>query len=402
MSAAPTHDSIVGDFIDSGKGIFTGGPPGHAEEWIGLGRPGNSRTLGRVAFCVLLGWLPLAVITAVQSGMLGDISLSSFISDVAVHVRSLLVVPLLVCAEDVILPRLNSIANQFVSSGVVRGESLRRFAQARASTIALRDAMSAEIVVIVLAYATTFAAMQLLPAFAYPAWQIMSWRDDTAFAPAGWWHICVSIPLLLVLLYGWFWRLFLWARFLVLTSRLDLHLVPSHPDRAAGLQFIGLSVSVFSVLAFAFGAIVAGTAANQVLRAGAAPPDLKYVALSVAVFSVALFCAPMLAFYLKLLRSWRAGFSSYGALARDVGERFEAKWLIAARRPTVAALEATDFSATTDLYSIAANVYAMRLVPISLASVGLLAAAAALPFLPVFLMTVSLPQLLERLVGLLF
>jgi len=37
----------------------------------------------------------------------------------------------------------------------------------------------------------------------------------------------VSLPLLLVLFFGWLWRLFLWVRFLWCLSRLDLHLIPA-------------------------------------------------------------------------------------------------------------------------------------------------------------------------------
>ncbi len=56
------------------------------------------------------------------------------------------------------------------------------------------------------------------------------------FSLAGWWHLLVSLPLLLILFFGWIWRLALWARFLFLMSRLNLRLIPAHPDNVGGLK----------------------------------------------------------------------------------------------------------------------------------------------------------------------
>ena len=60
------------------------------------------------------------------------------------------------------------------------------------------------------------------------------------------------LPLLLLGL-GWLWRLYLWGRFLWQLSRLDLRLVPAHPDQTAGLKFVGYAVRAFALLGFAWG-----------------------------------------------------------------------------------------------------------------------------------------------------
>src|SRR5207302_1329448 len=56
-----------------------------------------------------------------------------------------------------------------------------------------------------------------------------------------------------------------------------------------------------------------------------------------------------------------------------------------------------DFSATTDLYQIVANVYAMRFVPVDFKSLLMLAGATLLPFLPVALLEMPLDALVTRL-----
>ena len=77
--------------------------------------------------------------------------------------------------------------------------------------------------------------------------------------------------LLFLLLLGWFWRVGLWARFLWLMSRLELKLVPSHPDGAGGLGFLSTSLEAFLPLAFGFGVLGAGPVLNFVVHRGASP-----------------------------------------------------------------------------------------------------------------------------------
>jgi hypothetical protein len=77
----------------------------------------------------------------------------------------------------------------------------------------------------------------------------------------------------------------------------------------------------------------------------------------------------------------------------------EARWLN--HGATQEALDANDFSATTDLYSIVSNAYAANLVPVSLRNLLAVAAGALLPFVPVVLASVSPQVLLEKLTGIL-
>jgi hypothetical protein len=117
-----------------------------------------------------------------------------------------------------------------------------------------------------LAYAMIAGLIALFPVDQLPAWHRIGDAAALSYSAAGWWHAFVSLPLLLLLLLGWIWRLCLWSRFLWLVSRLDLHLIPAHPDHAAGLIFVGHSLRALSVLALALGTILAGGAANNLLH----------------------------------------------------------------------------------------------------------------------------------------
>ncbi|MGN6149295.1 MAG: hypothetical protein ACTHPD_12195, partial [Rhizomicrobium sp.] len=115
------------------------------------------------------------------------------------------------------------------------------------------------------------------------------------------------------------------------------------------------------------------------------------------VLVAALFLGPLLVFVRKLMAAWRWGIFEYGALARGLGRQMEKKWI--GQTASAEALDANDFSATTDLYSIAANVYGMTLFPVSLANLIILFVATILPFVPVILMSVSPDVLFQKLTG---
>jgi hypothetical protein len=169
----------------------------------------------------------------------------------------LIALPALVLAEIVVAPRLQKIAQHFVETGLITAEDRPRFDAAISSTRRLKNSFGAVIVLVLLAWGLVPLLLLAKPTPELLAWQ-SSAEGRSLFSPAGWWHLLVSMPLLLFVLLGWVWRLLLWTRFLWRVSRLDLQLVPAHPDRAAGLMFVAHSLRVCSMLGFAVGAIVAG------------------------------------------------------------------------------------------------------------------------------------------------
>jgi len=210
----------------------------------------------------------------------------------------------------------------------------------------------------------------------------------------------VSTPVLIILLLGWLWRIVLWSRFLWLVSRLNLCVMPAHPDGAGGLKFLGFSTQSFSVLACAIGAIIAGAIANRVTHDGASLFSFRYLIVGFDIFCLIFFVSPLLVFSNKLMETWRRGSRQYGALARYIGRELEKKWLN--REVGSEVLEANDFSATIDFYAVAANACTINIVPVAMRNILILAAGAVLPFVPVLLVAVPPSVLVQKLAGLLF
>jgi hypothetical protein len=385
----------------SDEDLFDGGPPLRWQRSLGLVRPGDSRSVRRAQLVMLVGWVPPALLAAVQAFAMRDEAAKSFFYDFAVYARFLVAAPLLILAEPDCIPRLGGIARHFLDAGLVREPDTARFAAAVASTRRLLDSTTADFVAVLIAYVLVVALIVNAAPGEVPAWYVAGGAGHMAFSPAGWWHTLVSLPLLLVLFIGWLWRVLLWGRFLWLMARFDLLLIPSHPDHVGGLKFVGSSLRGFRLLGLALGAIAAGTAANRAVYQGASPLAFKHVAVGLVVFVLVLSAGPLTVFVRKLRAAKRRGTFEYGALGCALGRQFEQKWLGRAGGVDESALDAPDFSATTDLYQVVSNVYEMNSLPFDLKSLGEPVVATLLPFVPVALMAVPLDVVIESIAKLL-
>jgi hypothetical protein len=382
-----------------GQGLFDEGPPQQFQIRLGLIRHGRLHAARRAILVAFAGWVPLLVLSAIQGALFHNGDFASFITDYGAIARSLIAAPVLVLAEAATAPRLSAIAHHFSDVGLIAPNDLPAFRHAVASTYRLRDFLELEIAIFVIAFAATAILGLSIPLRFFPHWHLAGDGRALALSAAGWWDTLISTPLLVVLLLGWLWRLGLWTRFLWLTSRLDLRLISAHPDGAGGLGFVGLSLVPLSVVAFALGAIIAGTVANRVLHDNLSILEFRYVVPIFAGLIVLLFSGPLLVFSDKLLRASHRGVFQYGALSRAVGRQMETRWLN--QNATPEALDVNDFSATTDLYAIVSNVYSMNLVPATLKNLAVVALGALLPFVPVVLAAVSPEVLIQKLTGIL-
>jgi hypothetical protein len=188
---------------------------------------------------------------------------------------------------------------------------------------------------------------------------------------------------------------FLWARFLWLMSRLKLRLIPSHPDHAGGLMFLGDSLRAFWPVSFALGAVVAGQVANRITHYGESLATFKHIAIGLVVFELILFAGPLALFIGKLRETRRRGDFEYGALVGEVGLQFERDCLNRERGGYEEGPNAQDFSSAANIYGIVANVYGMKDLPFGLRNLGLLITVALLPFTPVALMVMPLAEIIK-------
>ena len=357
----------------------------------------------RLVVFTLLTWLPLLLLSTLEGQAWGSRTVVPFLLDIEVHVRFLVALPLLVVAELVVHRRMRPLLQQFRERNLIPENAIGRFEAAIASAFRLRNSILAEVMLIAVVYGFGILVVwRLYVALDTVTWYATPSADGAKLSLAGLWYGYVSLPIFQFLLCRWYFRLFIWARFLWQVSRIELSLVATHPDQSGGLSFISGQIYAFSVLAVAHGALLAGNLANRIFFVGAALTQFKVEIASVVVFLLCVVLGPLLVFSPQLARVKRQGLREYGTLATRYVREFDAKWLrggAAADEPLVGS---GDIQSLADLAGSYEVVRTMHLVPIKRDDVLRLVVATLAPIVPLALTMMSFEELLKTLFGVLF
>jgi hypothetical protein len=354
----------------------------------------------RLVAITLVAWLPLLVLATLGSSA-GTTGRLSFLRDVEVHVRFLVALPILVAAELIVHLRIRPVVRRFVERGIISLQDLPRFDSAIESAVRLRNSVPVECGLLLFVYTVGLWVWNSRIALDTATWYALPggrWH----LTPAGFWYVFVSIPILQFILLRWYMRFFIWYRFLWQVSRLNLHLVPTHPDRCAGLAFLGKSAYAFGPILFAQGAMLAGVIASRVLYRGESLLSFKLQAGGFVAFFVLAILGPLLMFTPRMARTKRKGLADYGLLAQRYVDSFEQRWVIEDSAPSEELLGAADIQSLADLGNSYAMVREMRSVPFGLEDISRLAAATAAPLLPLALTIFSLEELIIRIIKVVF
>ena len=355
--------------------------------------------LRRIAIFIGIAWLPLAILCLLRFALTGDAAAWTFFTDFGAYARFLVAAPVLILADYITLPRLEANVRHLMQSQLVAEEDQPRLKQLVASSRRLSAGVWPSTISVLVVYAVVLVMALTLPRGTFPPWHRL---DDHHLSAAGFWHFFISVPMVIGLILSWLWRLGLWIRFLLVVSHLSLQLIPAHPDRAAGLQFLSHSPRSFIPVAFAIGAITAGSLADQVFHKGYSPIDHPATPIATAIVVTLVLMCPPLIFGRVLLHAWHHGVFTYGELARRMGSAFEGKWMAPDRVVDRKTLELPDFSSTTDLYSVVAYAFDMQPFLFDYRIAVMIAIATLIPFAPIWLSVVPAKTILDHLVGLLF
>lgn len=171
-------------------------------------------------------------------------------------------------------------------------------------------------------------------------------------------------------------------------SRLALHLLPTHPDRAGGLGFVGNSAYAFEPLLFAQGALLAGLLANRIFYEGQSLLAFKVDAIGFVLLVVLIILGPLCMFSPHLVQAKRQGQREYGLLATRHAQEFDRKWIRGGAPPGEELVGNPDVSSWADLDIEYAVIRELRPLPFGLEAVTRLVAVAAAPLLPLTLTVV--------------
>ena len=354
----------------------------------------------RVLVITLVAWLPLVVLSAVEGHLFGTESLT-FLHDIETHVRFLVALPALILAELMVQHRLRPAVNLFVERGIIRPEDRPRFDVAIERAMRVRNSLTLELALFLLVYTVGIWIWRNEVALGGPTWYRVPEGAGMRLTLAGYWLSFVSLPIFQFILLRWYLRLGIWFLFLWRVSRLNLRLLPAHPDRAGGIGFLGGNSFAFSPILFAQGALLAGFIASRIFYEGQSLSSFKAIIAGLVGFCVVSILGPLTMFTSLLSRTKGAGMREYGTMATTYVSDFDQKWLRGGGDGE-AILGATDIQSLADLGSSYKGVDEMRPVPFSLNDTIRLAVAVVVPILPLILTIMPLEELVTRLFKLIF
>jgi hypothetical protein len=213
-----------------------------------------------------------------------------------------------------------------------------------------------------------------------------------------------SLTLFRFLVFRGVWRLAVWTWFLWRVSRLHLHLIPGHPDRAGGLGPLEGVHERFTPLVAALSVLESASLAESIATGSLTISAVYPWLMMVLLVDGALFLGPLLVFTDKLWAARTKGVGLYTGLAARYVTEFEAKWTgdnVPAGEPL---LGTSDIQSLADLANAVSVVKGMRWITVGPRLLTMIMIAAVAPLTPLLLFRYPITELAQkffsRLVGL--
>jgi hypothetical protein len=379
--------------------LLLGGPLHWLGCRLGLVR-GGTNTIRLGLFLGILAWGVLVLVGLLQG--LGHKIFS--LAVIGGHVRLLLAIPLFFTCETWVFPRMAEFVRNIVASGLVSETGLPALASEIHRIGHMKDSWLAEVLMLLAAFMAP-----MLDTFGILPGRTGSW--ETILAQAGGrlnlanvWYLGFCLPLFRFLTLRWFWRLGLWWYFLMRVEKLELHLVPTHPDGVAGLGFLGIVHEHFTPLIMAISVIYSSSFAENIIS-GAMAFETIYPLLPMVLLLVAvLFIGPLFIFSRKLWICKVTGLNEYMAMASHYVSAFDRKWIRDLAASGESQLGTSDIQSLADLTNSVRVVRDMRWIIADQSLVIALAVPVILPLLPLVFLKYPVNQLamwlLQTLTGL--
>lgn len=348
----------------------------------------------------LIAWLPLLILSAYDGQLLRSATGTSFLRDYSAHIRLLAALPLFLIAGRVAEARIRPTLQQFITRQLVPPASMERFKASVASAFRLGDSVLADLLVIALIYAVDlFVVRRTDYAAQAAAWYSNPSSSGPVLTIGGFYYAYVSLPILQFIVLRWYYRLFIWGRFMRQTARLRLRLVPTHADRVGGLGFLIVGTQAFTFFAMAHGMLLTGWLATPVLVARTPLPEFKAEIVAVVVFVLLLTVSPLVSYLPVLARTKRRGIIEYGALATRYIREFDDKWVHGGANAEEPLIGSADIQSLADMGNSYGVIQDMRSLPITPQMVVGFGIATLLPVAPLLLTLMPLSEILKKLAG---
>jgi hypothetical protein len=372
--------------------LVRGGPFYRAQVALKLVDPETWNVGRRILFAICITWLPLVLIRLAHNPR----GIMQMLLDYRIDARLLIAGPALFLAEPIMESRFRMLIDHIRESHLLMGADLAKMYAILAGLRRYRDSILPELVILLIVVGRAVSSYGYIASESIGDLAFQS-PTGTHLTPAGWYMMLVSAPFFQFVALVVVWKWLLWIVFAFQLSRLNLRLVPSHPDENGGLGFLSISTQAFVPIAFAWAAVIGASFRNDILNNGKHLANFKGpgIAFVVIVFAVALL--PLLFFVPKLLPLRRKGILEYSTIGHMQSTAFHDRWVIHGEENRDEIIAAPEISTLCDYNSAYTNVEDMYPIPVDKEALMGLALSIAIPALPVILAEIPIATVLQDL-----
>jgi hypothetical protein len=364
--------------------------------WLGrrLGFVKGTNTFRLGLALGLFSWGILIFLVLIHGYFLQSFSLTY----IGVHVRLIIAIPLFFLAETWVLPRMSEFIRNIVDSGLITETDLPHLSADIRRIEKLKDPWILEILLVLAAF--------IIPMFfKLPG---MTGAQDSIDKIMGigslwtkYWYLYFCLPLIRYLTLRWAWYLILWWYFLWRVQKLKLNLIPTHPDRSAGLGYLEVVQMHFAPLILASSAIFATAFAENISSGVMKFQALYHLVPTIILIYAVIFICPLYIFSNKLWKTKVKGLNEYMVMAHHYVDAFDQKWLRGQNPAGEEQLGTGDIQSLADLNNSVNTINAMRIIPTSRKLIISFAVISIIPMLPLLLLKYPLLQIVGTLLNIL-
>jgi hypothetical protein len=352
----------------------------------------------RMFVVTMIVWLPLLLLSMKDGVTFSGVQIP-FFYDLDTHVRFLGSLNLLIAAELFAHQLIGLIMQQFPERDLISLQDRPAFSESISSTLRLRDSAVVEFLLLIFVFTAGHWVWNRYSILDVTTWYSFVVDGKSQVSLAGYWYAFVSLPIFQFILMRWYFRIFIWYRFLWKISRLNLQLNSLHPDRAGGFGFMGRSVFAFVPVLLAHTVLLSGMIANRIWHEGAVVTSFTSEIIGILFFLILLVFLPLTFFLPQMIRTKKTGVLSYGAIALRYVNDFRRKWIDPNLKDNKNMLGSSDIQSLADLSNSFQVQGGMGLMPFNHKTIILLVIVISLPLFPLVLTMIPLESILAKMIS---
>ncbi|MBZ7924575.1 hypothetical protein LAC81_27975 [Ensifer adhaerens] len=306
-----------------------------------------------------------------------SIDQGAYLADPGAWAKFFVAIAAFVLAEQQVERGLRIKLGQFTRAPLIAPTSMPAATHAVSVALQRRDSWLAELVCLALAAIAALLSFLNFHMSDVSFWAVEHSAEGNRITAAGWWSICVSLPLFVFLFLRGVWRHLVWAQLLRKIARLELRLVAAHPDGKGGLGFLSQYPNAYVFFVFGMSAAIAAAVMKHLLQQSVSMTTFSMIMSGWLAIVIAFFAYPLSAFSKPLARLKEAGLLMLGVQATRFHRAAERKVL---GRNVLADTAPEPDEEMADPSKLFDTTNKLSSVLVSRASVVPVAAAALIPF----------------------